>query len=94
VSGHHVTHGDGSASVTFPQVPKPNDGKTGGVIKHGSSFAIPISDSDDAVSGFDRADVPANSGPQSVAPAKAQDLGDGLPPEWFGAKQSKPVAHD
>jgi hypothetical protein len=93
MSGHHVSHGDGSASVTFPQVPKAT-GKTGGVIKHSSSFAIPISDSDETVSGFDRADVPANAGPQSVPAPKATDPGDGLPPEWFGAKQSKPVAHD
>ena len=93
-----VSFPDGSNNphVKFPHVPKPPPGAKGGVdvTRHKSPLAIPLSDDDEPVSSHDRADVPPNSGPQSVPAPKAQDPGDGLPPEWLGRRTAKLVDHD
>jgi hypothetical protein len=83
--------GSGKPHVRFPQVPKAT-GKSGGVIRHKDVGLIPISDSDEPVSGHDRARV--GPGPQGVAPPKPQDPGEGLPPEWFPPRSKKVVDHD
>jgi hypothetical protein len=88
----HVSFSDGSGGVKFPQVPKPGPNARGGVIKHSSSFAIPMSDNDEPVSAHDRADGDF-TGPVSVPPPKAAPDDGGLPKEWLPAP-SKTVSHD